>query len=232
MSLATSSTVGATTRFPHGSLNALWRCVGQRRAGCFPFFLEGLSFNSRWKKAFVCGLDFGVGLSRRWRHIGQTFLVSSVCMAWWRHCAQNMWPAMIVSTKESIQTGQVWQARSDGRTTTCYCEVGGCVHANDTLKRGELDTAVLDGLEEVFRHPIVGLGQVVELNPTRVTVSIEKAVAVVVIGLYCNSRWYRRMFSGGCRSRGVPRTSRCGGPARSSCTGPLGCRRANLMLFG
>lgn len=120
----------------------------------------------------------------------------------------------------------------NGHTTTCYCQICGCVHANDTLKRGELDTVVLDGLKEFFGHPVVRLCQVVELNPTRVTISIEEAVEVVVIRLYCNGRLYRCIIPGGCRSRGVPRTPRCGGPVCSSCTGSLGCRWADLVLVG
>lgn len=123
-------------------------------------------------------------------------------------------------------------AIEDGRTATRYCEIGGCVHANDTLKRRDPDTGVLDGLEEVFRHAFVGLGQVKELQATRVTVAIEEAVEVVVIRVYCNSRLHRRIGSGCRRSRSVSRTTRRGGPACNSCTGPLGRRGADLVLAG
>jgi hypothetical protein len=128
-----------------------------------------------------------------------------------------------------IQTGSPCQTSEDGHTTTRYCEISGGVHANDTLKRREPDTAVLDGLKEFLRHRIIGLGQVIELHPTRVTVSIKEAVEVVVVRLYCDSR-YRGVVPRGCRSRGVPRTPRRGGPLGNSGTGPLGCGRADLVL--
>lgn len=58
--------------------------VVQRRAGCFPCRFEGMSFSSSWKNvfafAFGCRPSLGLG-SSFWRHIGQTFFVTSVCIA-------------------------------------------------------------------------------------------------------------------------------------------------------
>lgn len=67
----------------------------QRRAGCLPCRLDGMSFISSWKNDFDLaseGREAWVGFWRSTfvRHMGQILLVTSECMAWCRHLPQNM----------------------------------------------------------------------------------------------------------------------------------------------
>lgn len=123
------------------------------------------------------------------------------------------------------------QASSQEHTTTCDCEIGGCVHANNTLKCGKLDATVLHGLEEVLRHRIFGLGQVVELNPALfTTISVEEAVDIVVVRLDCDRRLHRGIIPRGCRSWGVSRSAWRGRSLCNCCAGSLGCRWAIALI--